>query len=115
MRLEVGTLLGGCYRVQEPLGEGGMAAVYRGVHIVTGAEVALKVLRLPAAPQARRDAMQLFEREFMTLAQVSHPRVVAGHDYGIDTSAGPFYAMELLDGGDLHQRTPLPWREACSV
>src|SRR5262249_13116204 len=28
---------------------------------------------------------------------------------------GPFYTMELVDGGDLRERTPMHWRDACSV
>ena len=42
----------------------------------------------------------LFEREYHTLAQLAHPRIIEVYDYGID-DAGPYYTMELLDGGDL--------------
>ncbi|HEX6239856.1 MAG TPA: protein kinase, partial [Polyangiales bacterium] len=115
MALEVGSLLGGCYRIEGALGEGGMASVYRAVHVITGQHVAAKVLRAPEAPAQRSEILHLFEQEFTTLAQVSHPRVVAGYDYGIDPHAGPFYVMELLDGGDLHQRAPMPWRELCAA
>ena len=47
----------------------------------------------------------LFEREFHALAQLSHPRVIEVYDYGVDET-GPYYTMELLDGGDLRARAP---------
>jgi Protein kinase domain/AAA ATPase domain len=92
-----------------------MADVYEAVHLGTDRKVALKLLRRSDDPRLRTQTLQLFEREFMTLAQVSHPRIVAAHDFGIDPEHGPFYAMELLDGGDLHERAPVPFREACSI
>jgi len=54
----------------------------------------------------------LFEREFHTLSDLSHPHIIEVYDYGVDAS-GPFYTMELLEGQDLRERTPLSWREAC--
>ena len=39
----------------------------------------------------------LFEREYHTLAQLTHPRIIEVYDYGL-TDAGPYYTMELLDG-----------------
>jgi hypothetical protein len=92
-----------------------MATVYEAVHMASDRVVALKLLRVLDEPGARNQITQLFEREFMTLAQVSHPRIVAAYDFGIDAEHGPFYAMELLDGGDLQQRAPVPYRQACSL
>src|SRR5205085_1731189 len=66
------------------------------------------------APEHARVAA-LFEREFHTLAQLQHPHVIAVYDYGLTSDAQPYYTMELLDGGDLVARAPLPWREACSL
>ena len=59
-------------------------------------------------------ASELFEREFRTLVQLSHPRVIEVYDYGIG-DAGPYYTMELLDGSDLRELSPLPWRRACEL
>jgi hypothetical protein len=91
-----------------------MAQVYRVVDTANGRRLALKQLMIEAHPQRRRDIEPLFEREFRTLAQLSHPRVISVFDYGVDPR-GPFYTMELLDGSDLQQRSPLPFREACSL
>jgi len=40
--------------------------------------------------------------------------VVAVYDYGRDEH-GPYYTMELLDGGDLQQLAPVPWPRACAL
>ena len=40
--------------------------------------------------------------------------VIEVYDYGIDDRT-PYYTMELLDGGDLRERSPLPWRDVCSL
>jgi serine/threonine protein kinase len=56
----------------------------------------------------------LFEREFYTLAQLSHPSVIEVYDFGVD-DAGPFYTMELLEGGDLSTRAPLAFGAACAL
>ena len=54
----------------------------------------------------------LFEREYHTLVRLKHPRIIEVYDYGL-TDQGPYYTMELLDGQDLQQLAPLPYREAC--
>jgi hypothetical protein len=103
------------YEVHELLGRGGMASVYRVTDLRSGREMALKQLRLPAQAERRAAVAALFEREYHTLAQLRHPHVIAVHDYGVQAIAGPYYTMELLDGGDLRERAPLPWRESCRL
>jgi hypothetical protein len=102
------------YDVHAGLGRGGMARVYRVTDRSSGQELALKQLQLPADPEQRRSLAALFQREFHTLAQLRHPRVIAVYDYGV-SEFGPYYTMELLDGGDLRDRSPLPWRECCAL
>ncbi len=106
--------VGGRYDVVAELGRGGMACVYRVVDAAAGGELALKQLLRQEDPQRAHEAATLFEREFRTLAQLSHPRVIEVYEYGLD-DAGPFYTMELLDGGDLRERAPMPWREASEM
>ncbi|MFI5307362.1 MAG: protein kinase, partial [Polyangiales bacterium] len=106
--------VGGRYGVRALLGRGGMARVYRAADQAGEREVALKQLLLPSDEAARRQVEALFEREFHTLAELSHPRVIEVYDYGID-AAGPYYTMELLDGGDLRTLSPLPWQQACEL
>jgi tetratricopeptide (TPR) repeat protein len=106
--------IGNRFRVDAVLGRGGMATVYRVFDETTQRELALKQLVLAGDATRRKEVMALFEREFMTLVQLSHPRVIEVYDYGIENST-PYYTMELLDGGDLRERSPLPWREACAL
>ena len=101
------------YELLEPLGRGGMATVHRAVDRLTGREVALKQLRATGAQG--HAVVALFAREFHTLAQLRHPSVISVYDYGLLGGEGPYYTMELLDGGDLRDRAPLPWRQACAL
>jgi hypothetical protein len=100
------------YEVLERLGRGGMAAVFRVRDTSHGGVLALKQLSVDAT--ADREAKALFEREFYTLAQLSHPSVIEVYDFGVD-SAGPYYTMELLDGADLNARAPLDYLTVCKL
>jgi hypothetical protein len=104
----------GRYAIGKLLGEGGMAAVYQATDLSTGREVALKQFTLPRDDRHYKESASLFEHEFLTLAQLSHPRIIEVYDYSLG-EAGPYYTMELVDGGDLRERTPMQWREACAV
>jgi hypothetical protein len=102
------------YELHELLGEGGMARVHRAIDTVLGRQVALKQLFFDHLAAERAPLITaLFEREFHTLAQLKHPHVIEVFDYGISPGGTPFYTMELLDGGDLRELAPLPWRDAC--
>jgi len=102
----------GRYSLLEQLGAGGMGAVYRARDEVRGREVAFKQLHSSEMDEQRRRAETLFEREYYTLARLKHPRIIEVYDFG-RSDEGPFYTMELLDGQDLLQRAPLPYRELC--
>lgn len=98
------------YRVERRIGEGGMAEVYAVVDAASGQRLALK--RLSATATATMAA--LFEREYQTLAGLKHRNIVQVFDYGAD-ARGPYYTMELIEGGDLSRAAPMSWREACRV
>jgi hypothetical protein len=91
-----------------------MAIVRQALDLSTGRRVALKRMRVPQQERRRDHLTGLFEREYMTISQLAHPRVVEAYDYGIDGGL-PYYTMELLDGGDLHHLSPLPWQKACAI
>ena len=99
------------YDVLGPLGRGGMAMVHRVRDRAAGDELAVKRLSMAGREGTQ---LELFEREFHTLTQLAHPRIVRAYDYGFDGEHA-FYTMELLDGGDLRELAPLPWQEVCSV
>jgi hypothetical protein len=95
---ELGALLGGRYRLDQVLGQGGMATIFRATDDKLGREVAVKVLR----PEFGSDAqfVERFEHEAQSAASLSHPNIVQVYDYGNDP-AGPYIVMEQVAGGDL--------------
>jgi hypothetical protein len=106
--------IAGRYEVLCLLGRGGMASAYRVRDATTGLELALKLLTIKAEAHKTARAIELFESEFHTLTQLAHPRTVRAYDYGVDQGQ-PYYTMELLDGGDLHELSPLPWQQVCTI
>jgi tRNA A-37 threonylcarbamoyl transferase component Bud32/tetratricopeptide (TPR) repeat protein len=109
----IGSLIAGRYRVLQLLGRGGMAVVYKACDERSGKEVAIKRVTARDALRHRKQA-SLLEREYHTLVQLAHPRVIEVYDYGVD-DRGPYYTMELLDGGGLEDVGRMPWREVCAV
>ncbi|HEY4230337.1 MAG TPA: protein kinase, partial [Thermoanaerobaculia bacterium] len=97
MTLAAGTRLGS-YQIVAPLGSGGMGEVYRARDAKLERDVAIKVL--PAHLSADADALARFEREAKAVASLSHPNILAIHDFG--TQDGIAYAVtELLEGETL--------------
>ena len=100
MSLPVGTRLGP-YEILAPLGAGGMGEVYRARDTRLGREVAIKVL--PASLRESPEALARFEQEARAVAALSHPNILALHDFG--QAEGVAYAVaELLEGETLRQR-----------
>ena len=97
MTLSAGTRLGP-YEILAPIGAGGMGEVYRARDRKLDRDVAIKVL--PESLAADPDRLKRFEREAKAVAALSHPNILAIHDYG--THEGISYAvMELLEGETL--------------
>jgi serine/threonine protein kinase/Tfp pilus assembly protein PilF len=109
--LSAGTHLGP-YEVLSPLGAGGMGEVYRARDSRLERDVAVKVL--PEGLVADSAALARFEREAKAVAALSHPNILAIHDFGRES--GTVYAvMELLEGETLRERLdagPIPQRKA---
>jgi len=82
------------------LGQGGMGVVYRARQKELGREVALKLLWTRAGPGASVE--ERFLREARALARLTHPNIVAVHDFG---RAGEhlYLVLELVDGVNLRQ------------
>jgi hypothetical protein len=96
----LGRLIGGRYRLIAPLGEGGMATLWRAVDEQLDREVAVKLLR----PQFGADPgfTARFKQEARSAGQLSHPNIVSVYDYGTDPAdAAQFIVMQLVDGEDL--------------
>jgi serine/threonine-protein kinase len=95
---DIGTVLGGRYRLVELLGQGGMATIYRARDNQLERDVAVKILRPEYG--ADPDFIDRFRHEAQAAASLNHPGIVAVHDYGTDP-AGPYIVMELIEGEDL--------------
>ncbi|MDQ6891153.1 MAG: protein kinase [Acidobacteriota bacterium] len=100
MPLATGTRLGP-YEILSALGSGGMGEVYRARDSRLERTVALKAL--PAHLAASADALGRFEREAKAVAALSHPNILAIHDFGVENGT-PFAVMELLEGATLGDR-----------
>ena len=96
----IGRLISGRYRLIAPLGEGGMATIWRAVDEQLDREVAVKLLR----PQFSADPgfAARFKQEARSAGGLSHPNIVGVYDYGTDGADGDQYiVMELIEGNDL--------------
>jgi eukaryotic-like serine/threonine-protein kinase len=102
----------GHYQVVAKVGAGGMGEVYRARDTKLGRDVAVKVL--PRELASDPGALARFEQEAKAVASLSHPNILAIHDFG--TEDGVCFAVtELLDGAPLREKLeagPLPVRKA---
>jgi Tol biopolymer transport system component len=102
----------GAFEILEPIGAGGMGAVYKARDVRLGRVVAIKVLLNALASQP--DARARFEREARAIAGLNHPHICTIHDVG-RADGIDFLVLELLDGETLAERLtrgPLPPKEA---
>ena len=102
----------GHYEVLGPVGAGGMGEVYRARDTRLDRTVALKIL--PEGFATDPDRLARFEREAKALAALSHPGILAVHDFGVNDHTA-YVVTELLEGQTLRQRLArgaLPQRKA---
>ncbi len=93
----VSSVLGDRYRLDTPIGRGGMAEVWRGHDLVRDWPVAVKLFAAEASDPSMRAR---FAQEARTAARVVHPNVVSVYDVGEHTGR-PYLVMELLSGRSL--------------
>lgn len=96
----IGATLGN-YKILAPLGQGGMARVYRAIQENLGREVAVKVL--PPWYAADRSFVDRFNLEAKMVAGLSHPNIVTIHDFN-EQDGHLYIVMQLVDGGTLKQQ-----------
>ena len=86
------------YRIEKPLGAGGMAKVYRALDVKLKRYVALKVIASNFRDNSEYTAR--FEREAQSIARLEHPNIVQIYRFG--EANGMYYmAMQYIDGADL--------------
>ena len=110
----------GRYTIEAEVGRGTMGIVYRATDTVLRRTVALKTVgAFPAAADETAAFEQRFLNEARAAAALSHPNIVAVHDFGRDAATGTlFIALEFLEGETLEaitRRGPMDWAPACRV
>lgn len=100
MPLQPSARLGG-YQIVTMIGAGGMGEVYRARDTRLQRDVALKVL--PERTAASADAYTRFEREARAVAALSHPNILAIHEFAQANDVA-YVVFELVDGSTLRAR-----------
>src|SRR6185295_8622994 len=101
----------GYYQIVAPLGEGGMAAVYKAYQPSMERHVAIKVL--PRHMSSSDEFVVRFRREAKMLAQLQHPHILPVFDYG-EADGYPYIIMPFVRSGtltELLKKGRLPFSE----
>ena len=105
------------YGIEALIARGGMGAVYRARQLSLNRTVAIKLLPFDLGVQ--EDFALRSKREAEALALLSHPHIVAVHDFGQADDGHHFMVMEFVEGSDLATRLrthgPLPPPEALRI
>ena len=107
----IGQILGG-YLLEDVINSGGMATVYKGLHMQTHRVVAVKVL--PAYFAHDPQFLRRFRREAKAVSMLQHPHIVRVHAAG-ESDGLPYMIMEYVGGGtfsDLLANGRLTWEGA---
>jgi len=101
MQADEGTkqrVIGGQYRLDKLLGEGGFGAVYQCTNLTMDTQVALKLLHGHLQDPAQQ---QRFEREAKTTCKLRHPNTIKVYDFGSTEKGELYMVMEYLEGSPL--------------
>src|SRR6266566_3199621 len=93
-------VLGDRYLLQNRIGSGGMATIYRARDLHMDRDVAVKVLREVYSTDPK--FVTRFQREAKAASALQHPNIVQVYDYG-QTGGNYFIVMELVEGTDLRR------------
>ena len=95
--MKIGQIIKDRYEIEEVLGEGGMAFVYKAKDKQLQRTVAIKTLKPNYVNQEK--FVERFRREAQTAANLNHPNIVQIFDWGIDDE--PYFVMEYIEGNTL--------------
>ncbi len=112
-----GQIIAGRFRLEHPLGRGGMAFVWAAHDVRRDTEVAIKLLNASVA--ASSEARTRFEREALAVSRIRHDNVVGIIEYGFGNDLIPYIVMERLTGTDLDEvlvkNHVLPYRTVVQI
>jgi len=89
------------YKINQQIAAGGMAKIYDALQISLNRPVAIKFLSRTLLDH--HEAISLFERESLIIAQLNHPNIVQVIDKGISSDSQPYFVMEKINGIDLSE------------
>ncbi|HKM90593.1 MAG TPA: protein kinase, partial [Candidatus Acidoferrales bacterium] len=97
--LEPGAILRGKYKILEKIGEGGMGAVYKALHVKFNEVCALKIV----LPYHLKDPsfLQRFNAEAVLMRRLDHPHALHINDVDETEDGRPFFVMEYIEGESL--------------
>ena len=95
--MKIGQIIKDRYEIEEILGEGGMAFVYKAKDRQLQRTVAIKTLKPNYVSQEK--FVDRFRREAQTAANLNHPNIVQIFDWGIEDE--PYFVMEYIEGNTL--------------
>jgi eukaryotic-like serine/threonine-protein kinase len=95
---EAGTIIAQRYRLEAPIGFGGMGTVWRAHNELLDSPVAIKLLSSTVHRSGSSERLLL---EAKAAACVHHPAIIRVYDFGLTEHGDPFLAMELLKGESL--------------
>jgi len=103
------------YRIEQEIGQGGMATVFRAFDLRRNTFVAIKAPRPELVAQL---GVERFAREVQISTQLQHPHIVPVFDSGTANGV-PYYVMPLIEGETLEQKLrrdgPLPIAQAIDI
>src|SRR5215831_17570876 len=98
----LGSVLGGTYRLDRVIGEGGMGSVYEAAHLRVPRLFAIKLLNPEVV--GNRKIFERFQREAEIVGALGHEHIVQVFDFNFDEGGVPYMVLELLKGEDLSRR-----------
>jgi len=103
--IQPGLVFADRFRIEKPIGSGGVGLVYRAHDLKLDMPVALKCLRIEWAEHQR--VRRRFMREARAISLLQHPNIVRVFDYG-EADDVPYIAMEYIDGTPLSEMRQAP-------